>query len=53
MGICKSNGSFCKFYPDFLKTSFVHKMIKNKAYTWNEHLLNTLNGNLQVRSIIL
>ena len=28
-------------------------MSKNKAYTWNEHLLSTQNGNLQVKSVIL
>ena len=28
-------------------------MNKNKAYTWNEHLLSTENGNLQVKSAIL
>ena len=38
MEIFKSNGSFCDFYPNSLKIFFVHKMIKNKAYTWNKHL---------------
>ena len=35
------NGTFtpnCNFHPNLLKTSFVHKVSKNKAYTWNEHL---------------
>ena len=32
---------------------FIHKMSKNKVYTWNEHLLSTQNGNLQVKSVIL
>ena len=29
------------------------KTSKNKAFTWNEHLLITQNGNLQVKSAIL
>ena len=29
----KSNGSFCNFYPNLPKTSFIHKMKKNKAHT--------------------
>ena len=51
--IFKSNRSFCNFYPNLPKTFFIHKMSKNKAHTWNEHLLNTWNGNLQGKSIIL
>ena len=53
MELFKSNRSFCNFYPNLPKTSFVHKMSKSKAYTWNEHLLNNRNGNMQVKSTIL
>ena len=49
MAIPSSNGSIYKFYPNLL---FKHKMNKNKAYTWNKHLLNTQNGNLQEKSAI-
>ena len=35
------------------KISFIHKMSKNKAYTWNEHLLSTQDENLQVKLAIL
>ena len=48
-----SNGSIYNFYPNLLNISFRHKMNKNKAYTWNEHLSSTENGNLQVKSAIL
>ena len=51
--IFNSNTSFYNFYPNLPKISFIHKMSKNKAYTWNEHLLSTQNGNLQVKSAIL
>ena len=47
------NRSFYNFYPNLPKISFIHKMSKNKAYTWNVHLLFTLNGNLLVKSVIL
>ena len=50
MEIFKSNGSFCNFYLNLPKTSFIHKMTKNKAHTWNEHILNNRIGNLQVKS---
>ena len=53
MEIFNSNGSFYNFYPNLLKISIIHKMSKNKAFTWNEHLLSTQNGNLQVKSAIL
>ena len=45
MEIFKSNGSFCSSYLYLPKTFLIHKMSKNKANTWNEHLLNTCNGN--------
>ena len=50
MEIFKSNGSFCNFYLNLPKTSFIHKMTKSKAHTWNEHILNNRIGNLQVKS---
>ena len=54
MAIFNSNGSFCNFYPNLPKISFMQKMSKNKAYyTSNEHLLCTQNGNLPVKSTIL
>ena len=53
MAIFNSNGSIYNFYPNLPKISFTHKMSKNKAYTWNGHLLSTQNGNLQVKSAIL
>ena len=53
MAIFNSNGSFHSFYPNLPKISIIHKMSKNKAFTWNEHLLSTQNGNLQVKSAIL
>ena len=45
MVIFKSNGSFYSSYLYLPKTSFIHKMSKNKIHTRNEHLLNTRNGN--------
>ena len=45
MEIFTSNGPFCKFYPNFPTTSFIHKMTKNKAHTRIEYLLNTPNEN--------
>ena len=33
MEIFKSNRSFCNFYPNLPKTSFKHKMSKNKLHT--------------------
>ena len=53
MAILNSNGSIYNLYPYLPKISFIHKMSKNKVYTWNEHLLSTQNGNLQVKSVIL
>ena len=53
MAIFNSNGSFYNFYPNFHKVSIIHKMSKNKAFSWNEHLLSTQNGNLQVKLAIL
>ena len=53
MEIFKPNESFCNSYPNLPKTSFMPRMSKNKAYDLNEHLLNTRNGNLQVKSTIL
>ena len=44
--IFNSPGSFYNFYPNFLK---LHKMSKNKAFTWNEHLLRNQNGNSEVK----
>ena len=37
MEISKSNGLFCIFYPNLPKTSFAHKMSKNKEHTLNEY----------------
>ena len=31
-------GSFYTFYPNFPAISIIHKMSKNKAFTWNEHV---------------
>ena len=31
--IFNSNGSFCNFYPNVPKISFIHKMSKNNAFT--------------------
>ena len=53
MAIFNSNGSIYNFYPNLPKISFILKMSKNNVYTWNEHLLSTQNGNLQVKSVIL
>ena len=53
MAIFNSNGSFYNFYPNLHKIFITNKMSKNKAFTWNEHLLSTQNGNLQVKSAIL
>ena len=53
MEIFNSNGSFYNFYPNLLKIPIIPKMNKNKAFIWNEHLLSTQNGNLQVKSAIL
>ena len=53
MAIFNSNGSIYNFYPNLPKISFILKMSKNKAYTWNEHLLNTQTGNLLVKLAIL
>ena len=53
MAISNSNGSFYDFYRNLPKISIIHKMSENKAFTWNEHLLSTQNGNLQVKSAIL
>ena len=53
MAIFNSNGSFYNFYPNLPKISIIHKMSKNKAFTWNEHLLITQNGKLYVKSAIL
>ena len=53
MTIFNSNGSFYNFYPNLPKISIIHKMSKNKAFTWNEHLLSTQNGNLQVKSAVM
>ena len=53
MAIFNSNESIYNFYLNLTKTCFIYKMSKNKAYTWNEHLLSTQNGNLQVKSTIL
>ena len=44
--IFNSPGSFYNFYPNFLK---LHKMSKNKAFTWNEHHLRSQNGNSEVK----
>ena len=52
MEFFKSNRSLCNFYPDLPKTSFIHKMSKNKAHTWIQDLINTRNTNLQVKSTI-
>ena len=30
----KSNRSFCNFYPNLPKTSYIHKMNKNKAQAY-------------------
>ena len=49
--IFNPNGWFYNFYANLLK--IIYKMSKNKAFTWNEHLLSTQNGNLQVKSAIL
>ena len=32
MEIYKCNGSYCNFYPNLLKTSFIHKMSKKSLY---------------------
>ena len=53
MEVFKFNGLFWNFYPNLPETSFVFTMSKNKAYTWNEHRLNTRDGNLKVKLIIL
>ena len=51
--IFNSNGSFYNFYLNLPKISIIHKMSKNKGFTWNEHRLSTQNGNLKVKSAIL
>ena len=53
MASFNSNGSFYNFYSNLPKISIKHKMSKNKAFTWNEHILSIQNGNLQVKSAIL
>ena len=55
MGIFKSitNRPFRDSYAKLPKTSFIHKMSKNNAHTGNEHLVNTRNENLRVKSTIL
>ena len=53
MTIFSSNGSFYNFYPNLPTISIIHKMSKNKAFNWNEHVLSTQNGNLQVKLVIL
>ena len=53
MTIFNFNKSYYNFYPNFPKISIIHKMSKNKVFTWNEHLLSTQNGNLPVKSAIL
>ena len=53
MAILNSNGSFYNFYPNLSKISFINNMSKNKTYAWNENLLCTENGNLQVKSASL
>ena len=45
MGIFRSNRSFCNFYPNLSTTSFIYKTSKNRSRTWNDHLINTWNGN--------
>ena len=40
METLKSNRLFCNVYPNLPKTSFTHKMSKNKAHSGNEHLKN-------------
>ena len=52
MTVFNSNESIYNIYPNLPKISFIHKMSKNKAYTWNEHLLSTQNENLQEKSVI-
>ena len=37
MEFAKSNGSFCNFYPNLLKTFIILKMTNGKAHMWNEH----------------
>ena len=34
----KSNRSFCNFYPNLPKTSYIHKMNKNKAQASYKYL---------------
>ena len=53
MAIFNSNGSFYNVYPNFPKISIIHKMSKNKAFTWNVQFLSNQNRNLQVKSAIL
>ena len=48
-----TNKSFCDFYLNFPKNSFIDKMSKSQAHTWKENLINTGNGNLPVKSTIL
>ena len=43
MAVFSSNGSFYNFYPNLPKISVIHKMSKNKAFTWNEHLLSEID----------
>ena len=52
--IFNSDESFYNFYPHLLENSIMHKMSKkNQSHTWNKHLLNTRNKNLQVKLTIL
>ena len=41
------------FIQIFSKLQLYTKWEKNKAHTWNKHLLNTRNKNLQVKLTIL
>ena len=53
MAIFNSNGPFYNFYPNLPKISITHKISKKKAFTWDEHILSTQKGNLQVKSAIV
>ena len=53
MAFFNSNGLIYNFYRNLPKISFTHKMSKNKAYTSDEHLLSTQNGNLQMKLAVL
>ena len=52
MSIFSFNASIYNSYPNLPKIYFIHKMNKNKAYTGNEPLLITENGNLEMKSAI-